>query len=187
MESLEQKIKRVLKDEIELVPYDPVWPRMFEAERDNLLELFPDGFITGIEHIGSTSVPGLMAKPVVDMFIEITDQHRGKVLIPEVLEPLGYDCFWRPRGDEDLPPYYTWCIKRDQDGKRTHHLHFAEKGFMDSELVFRDIMLADAELAREYETLKRSLSKLHRRDRVRYTRNKGRFILGALRRHGKMS
>ena len=182
MESLEDKIKRVLADEVELVEYDPEWPFEFERETDRLLNRFPKGFIVHVEHIGSTSVPGIAAKPIVDMFIEISDAEKGRELIPSLLEPLGYDCFWRPRGDRDVPPYYTWCIRRDRSGKRTHHLHFAEKGFMDAEILFRDMMRRDCTLAGEYENLKKSLCRLHRHDRIQYTKSKGEFILKSLKR-----
>jgi GrpB-like predicted nucleotidyltransferase (UPF0157 family) len=180
LESLEQKIKRVTAEDFSLTGYDPAWPIMFEREKEFLLAEFPSDFILGIEHIGSTAVPGLKAKPIVDMLIIISDAQRGRELIPAHLEPLGYDCFWRPTLGDDVPPWYTWCIRRDQAGLRTHHLHFAEPGIKDAELRFRDILRGDSALAADYARLKTRLWHEHPGDRVAYTMAKGEFIRKAL-------
>jgi GrpB-like predicted nucleotidyltransferase (UPF0157 family) len=110
------------------------------------------------------------------MVIEITDEDRGKILIPQILEPQGYDCFWRPLGNQDVPPYFTWCIKRNHQGHRTHHLHFVKVGFKDRELRFRDLLRDNPQIAREYGQLKIRLSRQHHLDRIAYTEAKGDFI-----------
>jgi len=180
-ETLEEKIKRVTAEVVDIVEYDPNWSLLFEQEKRHLQSCLPDDLIVRIEHFGSTAVPGLRAKPIVDMVIEITDEERGKTLIPEILEPQGYDCFWRPLWNEDVPPYFTWCIKRDSEGVRTHHLHFVTVGFKDEELEFRDILRSDPEIARQYGELKLQLSRQHRHDRISYTEAKGDFIRGTSR------
>jgi GrpB-like predicted nucleotidyltransferase (UPF0157 family) len=180
-ETLEEKIRRVVAETVEVVSYDDKWPGLFEEEKKHLLNDLPANLILRIEHFGSTSVPGLAAKPVVDMIIEISDVDYGKKVIPEVLEPQGYDCFWRPLGDEDIPPFFTWCIKRNESGNRTHHLHFVGKGFKDEELRFRDILRSKPKIAEAYGELKTQLSQKHRSDRVKYTKAKGDFIRGVLR------
>lgn len=180
MESLEEKVKRVLADVIEVVPYDPAWPAMYEAERLHLLACMPEGLIVRIEHFGSTAVTNLAAKPVVDMVIEVSDVLRAKEVVPQILEPQGYDCFWRPTIGNDTPPWYTWCIKRDAAGRRTHHLHFGEVGFKAAELRFRDILRSRPDVAAAYASLKLTLAAKHAQDREAYTVAKTDFIRNAL-------
>src|SRR5262245_53340619 len=124
METLEQRIQRVLRDEVAIVPYDPTWPESFRREKEHLLACLPGDLVRRIEHFGSTAVPGLSAKPVVDVLVEVSDLEATKVRIAPVLEAQGYDYFWRASHDDDLPPFYAWFIKRDpHTGARTHHVH----------------------------------------------------------------
>ena len=123
---------------------------------------------------------GLTAKPIVDMAIEVTDVDEAKVVVPRILEPQGYDCFWRPTMGDDVPPWFTWCIKRDAAGVRTHHLHFGEVGFRTEELRFRDILRAKPEVAAAYGQLKIELVTAHAGDRVKYTAAKSEFIRSVL-------
>ena len=175
-ETFEEKIQRVTAEVVELAPYNPLWQVRFQQEKEHLQKCLPLDLLSKIEHFGSTSIPEMPAKPIVDMVIEITDEKRAKKLVPEILEPQGYDCFWRPLGNENVPPYFTWCIKRNSLGERTHHLHFVVAGFKDSELLFRDILRSDPELARQYGALKQSLAETHHADRIKYTEAKGEFI-----------
>lgn len=182
-ESLEGKIARVTAEEVQIVDYDPNWVKLFEQEKKHLLDILPGELVVRIEHFGSTSVPGLCAKPIVDMIIEINDVECGKTLIPEILEPEGCDCFWRPLGNENVPPYYTWCIVRDSKGRRTHHFHCVEPGFKDNDLRFRDILREHPDVAREYGELKQKLATRHHEDRITYTEAKGEFIKNVLKRY----
>jgi len=180
-ETLEQKIERVLKDKIDLVPYDPNWPNQFDKEKAHLLACLPSGLISRIEHYGSTSMPGMTAKPVVDMLVEVQDLNVVRREVPPILEAQGYDYFWRPIGNIDEPPYYAWFIKRDADGSRTHHIHMVER---DSRLWegidFRDYIRAHPEQAEAYERLKLSLANKFPNDRISYTDGKTDFILETL-------
>jgi GrpB-like predicted nucleotidyltransferase (UPF0157 family) len=177
METLEEKIARVLKEEINVEPYDPRWPEMFEQERLHLLACRPLDIIGRIEHFGSTAVQGLAAKPVIDMLVEVTSLEETKRRIAPLLEAQGYDYFWRPSFGDDVPPYYAWFIKRDERGRRTHHLHMVESGFEHWErLSFRDYLIAHPEIAREYGELKIRLSAEFRNDRIAYTKAKSDFI-----------
>jgi len=69
MEELRDKIQRVIKEEVAIVPYDPVWPKLFSKEKKHLLSCLPRQLIRRIEHFGSTAVPGLAAKPIVDILV----------------------------------------------------------------------------------------------------------------------
>lgn len=176
MESTEEKIARLSAETVEITPYNPDWADRYLMERKHIESVLPDGFIVRIEHVGSTAVPGLAAKPIVDMLIEISDGERGKTLIPQILEPQGYDCIWRPTRGNDIPPWYTWCIRRDTEGRRTHHLHFVEPGTKDDLICFRDILREHSSVAMKYGELKSDLATEHGHDRVAYTDAKGEFI-----------
>jgi GrpB-like predicted nucleotidyltransferase (UPF0157 family) len=176
MESLEDKVKRVTAEEVAVVPYDPAWPARFAEEQAHLRGCLPPGLVVRIEHFGSTAVAGLAAKPIVDMVIEVTDVERAREVVPQVLEPQGYDCFWRPTAGDDTPPWFTWCIKRDAAGQRTHHLHFGAPGFKARELRFRDLLRARPDVAEGYGRLKLRLAAQHAHDRVAYTEAKTEFI-----------
>ncbi len=175
-ETLEEKIKRVTSELVKVVEYNPGWTGMFEQEKAHLYQDLEDDLIVRIEHFGSTVVPGLTAKPIVDMLIEINDVQQGKIIIPEILAPQGYDCFWRPLWNENVPPFYTWCIKWNASGIRTHHLHFVAVGFKDEDLHFRDILRKNPDIASAYSKLKQDLSKQHFNDRISYTEGKENFI-----------
>jgi GrpB-like predicted nucleotidyltransferase (UPF0157 family) len=177
-ESLEQKIARVLAEEISLAPYDPVWPASFRREREHLLSCLPNELLGRIEHFGSTAVPGLAAKPIVDMLVEVTALEAAKSRIVPILEAQGYDYFWRATKGEETPPFYAWFIRRDPvTGARTHHVHMVESHFPHwSSLAFRDHLIAHPEVAGEYEQLKRRLVSECARDRIAYTRGKAEFI-----------
>jgi len=179
MEAHAQKLARVLAEVVQIVPYDPAWPQRFREEKDHLERLFPYPLIRRVEHFGSTAIPGLSAKPIIDMLIEVPDLNETRRVIPTVLEAEGYDYFWRPTSGSNTPPFYAWFIRRDsRTGARTHHLHMVEPHFVQhwDRLLFRDYLISHPALAEEYERLKRRLATLHTQDRVLYTREKAAFI-----------
>jgi len=142
-----------------------------------LLSCLPLDLVERIEHFGSTAVPGLSAKPIVDMLVEVTSLDETRLKIAPILEAQGYDYFWRPASGDDTPPFYAWFIKRDENGNRTHHIHMVEA---DSELwdnlLFRDYLIEHPDVAGEYSELKEKLSEIHQNDRVAYTEAKADFI-----------
>ncbi len=178
MESLEDKVRRVTAEVIDIVDYDPAWPACFEQEKQHLLACFPEGSIIRIEHIGSTAVPGLAAKPIIDMLVGVSDLALVREETAPLLEAQGYDYFWRPTRGDDGPPFYPWFIKRDAAGVRTHHIHVVEMGFAEhwDRVLFRDYLIAYPETAAQYATLKRRLAAEFTGDRVRYTEEKTSFI-----------
>ena len=177
METLEERIRRVLQEGISIAPYDPAWPRMFEEEKMHLLDCLPHELVKRIEHFGSTAIPNLPAKPIIDILVEVTSLEETNKRIVPVLEAQGYDYFWRPTHGEDGPPFYAWFIKRDSAGNRTHHIHMVENDFEHwDRLLFRDYLIEHPAIAREYELLKFRLSRDHPNDRVAYTNGKTEFI-----------
>jgi GrpB-like predicted nucleotidyltransferase (UPF0157 family) len=176
-ESLEARIQRVLRDEVSIAPYDPRWRDLFDAERAHLLASLPNELLGRIEHFGSTAVPGLDAKPIVDMLVEVTDLAATRERIVPVLEAQGYDYFWRATHGENGPPFYAWFIKRDAAGSRTHHIHMVERDFEQwDSLLFRDHLIRHPDIAAEYAALKHRLAEAHAHDRIAYPQGKKEFI-----------
>jgi GrpB-like predicted nucleotidyltransferase (UPF0157 family) len=163
---------------IAIVDYDPAWPTAFEAERARLEPVFGD-VATAIEHIGSTAVHGLAAKPTIDIAVELYDIGflAGRV---GALEALGYgydgDVFLEGRHDLHKPPEATTFHGR------THALHVYEVAHPDfvDVITFRDYLRAHHRVARDYAALKRSLA-AGGLDGMRYTAAKTEFIERCLR------
>jgi len=145
-----------------------------------LQSCLPNDLIRRIEHFGSTAVPGLAAKPIVDILVEVTDLNETRVRIAPLLEAQGYEYFWRPTHGDDVPPFYAWFIKRHpRTSARTHHIHMVESHFSEhwDRLLFRDYLIDHPEVVREYGILKAGLASAHPKDRVAYTRGKTEFIV----------
>ncbi len=180
METLAQKLERVLQERVEVEPFNPKWTQLFRAEKEHLLSCLPDSLIRRIEHFGSTAVEGLAAKPIIDMLVEVASLDLTRKEIVPILESQGYDYFWRPTFGDSTPPFYTWFIKRDTQGRRTHHIHMVEntKEFAEhwDRLLFRDYLRRHKESAMEYESLKYCLAQKLHDSRVEYTEAKTHFI-----------
>jgi GrpB-like predicted nucleotidyltransferase (UPF0157 family) len=156
--------------EIHLAPYDPAWPALFEAERERLLEVLAPWLTGPVEHVGSTAVPGMIAKPVVDIMAGVESLAASRDAIAAVAA-LRYQ--YAPY----RPDVVHWFCKPDFS-LRTHHLHLVPVGsrLWRERLAFRDILRADADVAARYAALKSRLAILHRLDREAYTDAKGPFI-----------
>lgn len=157
--------------EVELVPYNPEWSQLADLEIDRILEglSFP---IIGIYHIGSTSIPGIKAKPILDFVMEVEDLEDVLSSLAE-FEALDY----YNKGEFGIPgrQFFT----RDSEGERSHHLHVFETGHPDIErhTIFRDYLRANPEAAQEYEKLKEKLAKRFPKQSGNYTAAKSDFIL----------
>ena len=156
--------------EIHIVPYDASWPAWFEAER-LLLARALGAYVTGtIEHVGSTAVPGLAAKPVIDIMAGVESLDRSRPAIA-MLEALEY-CYFPYRPDEE----HWFCKPSPQF--RTHHLHlvpFRSRLWIEC-VAFRDYLRTHPEVAADYADVKRQLAEHHRCDREAYTDAKAPFI-----------
>jgi GrpB-like predicted nucleotidyltransferase (UPF0157 family) len=159
------------KDElIAIVPYDPSWPAQFEREAAAITEVIGRWVSGGVHHVGSTAVPGLAAKPVIDIMAGVDDLEQTRGCI-ELLSGLSY-CY---------APYLAqtmhWFCK-PSPSRRTHHLHLVpkrSKRFADV-LAFRDYLRGNPSAAAEYEALKRRLAAEHTGDRDAYTEAKGELV-----------
>ena len=136
-------------DRVELVDHDPTWAQLFEQERELLAGVF-DGLVVGIEHIGSTSVPDLCAKPIVDVLVglrelELTDERVA------AMERLGYAYL----GEHGLPGRLFF-----RKEPRTHHVHVVQYGgeVWERQITFREALRSDEEERRRYDEYKRRLA-----------------------------
>jgi GrpB-like predicted nucleotidyltransferase (UPF0157 family) len=178
LETLEHRIRRAVQEDVAIVPYDPKWLALFQQEKEHLFSCLPAEIIGRIEHFGSTAVPGLTAKPIIDILVEVTSLEQAKLKIVPVLESQGYDYFWRPTWGDDVPPWYAWFIKRDSQGLRTHHIHMVEPNFEHwDRLLFRDYLIEHPKAAFEYQKLKMQLARAYPNDRIAYTKGKTEFIV----------
>jgi GrpB-like predicted nucleotidyltransferase (UPF0157 family) len=159
-------------DEIEIVPYDPTWPRKYEEGRTEILAAL-GGTVSCIDHIGSTAVPGLDAKPIIDIML-------GLRIFPPApnhiasLQGLGYEYL----GEYGIPNRHFFR----KGMPRSHHLHVVrpESQFWKSHVAFRDLLRAQPALRRDYVSLKLKLALQFRRDPEGYADAKGDFIRRAL-------
>jgi GrpB-like predicted nucleotidyltransferase (UPF0157 family) len=175
-EHLRERIERLGCETVEIVPYDARWHGLFLEESARLTQLFT-ALVRRVEHMGSTAVPGLSAKPIVDMLIEVTSLEETTAQIVPVLEADGYDYLWRPTSGDDTPPFYAWFIKRNREGQRTYHIHMVERDFPQWEaLLFRDYLIAHPDVAQQYVDVKQRLAAEFPNDRVAYTDGKGEFV-----------
>src|SRR5882762_2598715 len=176
----EERVQRAVHEDVGIAPYDSHWPDLFGREAQHLRSCIPAGLILRIEHFGSTAVPGLAAKPIVDMLVQVTSLRAARTEIAPILEAQGYDYFWRPTFGDDVPPWYAFFIRRDQRGMRTHHIHMVTRRSTFREhwdrLLFRDYLVAHPETAHEYARLKTELATTHPNDRVAHTTGKRAFI-----------
>lgn len=160
-----------MADDVILSPYDPAWPTIFMREAALLRSTLPDGIVAGIEHIGSTAVPGLGAKPIVDIAVGLRE---GALAPPQdIWKQLGYE----PGHPEEHSSEWLYYVKRSS-GERVTHLHVVayDGTHWQRWIRFRDRLRSDTALACEYLALKQDLAERYRDDRLRYTNEKAPFV-----------
>jgi GrpB-like predicted nucleotidyltransferase (UPF0157 family) len=163
-------------DEISIVEYDPQWPAMFAQEATRLrAALEPNLLLVGLEHFGSTAIPGMAAKPIIDILVAVKSLTEARLKAVEPLQRLGY-IFWaeNPKTDrmffvKGMPPYGE---------RRTHHIHVVEPATEPwlQGLPFRDYLRAHSGEVQRYEHLKRHLAIQYQGDREAYTAAKAGFV-----------
>ena len=156
---------------VHLVPHQPNWAATFAREASTLAELL-DGQLVEIHHIGSTAIPGIHAKPVIDLLavvrdVRLLDEHAKR------LEALGYEAL----GEFGIAGR-RYFRKSDRAGDRTHQIHAftVTSPQIERHLAFRDFLKAHPDWAKKYEALKLRLAALHPADISRYTDGKDDFI-----------
>jgi len=163
---------------VTIVDYDPRWPQMYEEERARIQETIGE-YLIDIQHVGSTSIPGLGAKPIIDIMPVIRDIS----LISYCVQPmatLDYAYF----GENGIPKRHYFRKPADIASQlHTHHVHIVEKGHDQwvMMLLFREYLRLHPESAREYDVLKRELAAQYGSDRVGYTDAKEAFVKSIIR------
>jgi GrpB-like predicted nucleotidyltransferase (UPF0157 family) len=155
-------------------PYDPSWPDKFEAECRLIAPILEPWLVAPLEHIGSTAVPGLPAKPVIDVMGAVRDLETSRPAI-EALKPFSY-CYF-PYKAESM----HWFCK-PSDFERTHHLHLIPMGsrLWHERIIFRDQLRGDQATRHAYLQLKNTLARQFRDDREAYTNGKTEFVKSVL-------
>jgi GrpB-like predicted nucleotidyltransferase (UPF0157 family) len=153
--------------------YDPNWPTLFEKERIRIKNAL-GSFALAIEHVGSTAVPGLPSKPIIDLLVGVPSLEEAKVRCIEPIEALGYYY---------IPEYASWLpdelfFRKGPPGPWSHHLHVMERFYprWEALLVFRDYLRAHAEAARAYADIKRNLAASSKDNIEAYRKGKSTFV-----------
>ncbi|MBN1976696.1 MAG: GrpB family protein [Anaerolineae bacterium] len=157
-----------IHEAVEVVDYDPTWPDQFEAERARIAAALGD-LALEIHHVGSTAIPGIDAKPIIDTMVVVRRLDDAVACIAPMQE-LDYAFIDYPENTDR---------RFFRKGKpRTHHLHIVEEGSRSliEHLAFRDALRADAGLRREYQELKHALRAKYKHDRATYSESKGAFV-----------
>ena len=162
-----------------LSEYNPAWPEWFAEEKANLEQRIGAKSIARISHFGSTAVPGLVAKPTVDILLEVQEDADLDKLI-DTLSSTDYIYLQQESAPTiATPPLHLMFLKGylpDGYAEKVYHIHVVRPGDWDEKLCFRDYLIAHPEAAAEYAALKRSLFQRYEHDHNGYTEAKTEFI-----------
>ncbi len=156
-----------------IVDYNPDWPKLASIELKNIIKIVGKDNVSRIEHIGSTAVPGLCAKPTIDFLLEILDITNCDLLIKQ-LQKIDYQYIHKP---ENPPPHMMFAKGYAGSGitGQTFYIHVRYTGDWD-EIVFRDYLIKNQSVSAEYSRLKKKLAEEFKHDREKYTDSKTTFI-----------
>jgi GrpB-like predicted nucleotidyltransferase (UPF0157 family) len=162
---------------VQIVDHDAQWQEKFAQQRDLLSATLGRWLAAPIEHVGSTAVPGLASKPIIDILAPVTSLAEAHLAVP-ILQAAGW-LFWSsdPNGSWRL-----WFL-RPRPEARTHHLYLIEQDdrHIQELRVFRDLLRSQPALRQRYELIKHHLAQAHPDDREAYTAAKRQFVETALR------
>ena len=164
------------KEIVKLEPHSEHWRRLFAEEAARLREVIGD-YVSAIEHIGSTSIGGIAAKPIIDMAVSVEKSEDAERCVAR-LENIGYEY----RGEYGIEGRF-YFVKGEP---RTHHLHMvlADSDFWRSHLLFRNYLRENPFVAKEYEKLKTDLAENYTKNRQTYQEGKTAFIENVLKEAG---
>ena len=165
-------------DSVIIVDYNPQWPHMYAQEKVRIQDAIGE-YLIDIQHVGSTSIPGLGAKPIIDIMAVV----RNVSLVENCIQPLeALDYLYQGEGGIPGRHFFRKPIDISQAG-RTHHLHMVEKGHEQWAMhqLFREYMLQHPESVQQYDALKRELALENGSNRAAYTAAKAPFIKSIIR------
>jgi GrpB-like predicted nucleotidyltransferase (UPF0157 family) len=163
-------------DEVVIAAYDPSWPQIFAGEAQAIRQAL-GGVLVGIEHVGSTSVPGFAARPVIDIQVVVQALPKAQGAAP-LLAELGYE-----QGVFARDPERRLLFKKfNADGILSHHLHVYEPGHpaLSEHILFRDYLRLHPDEAQRYLELKHKLAQQYQYERVAYSHAKTVYIEAVL-------
>lgn len=157
------------KNKVRLEPHNPEWAKMYETEARELKRIF-DSLAIDINHVGSTSIPNICAKPIIDIQVSLKRLEDFEQ-VRHIFEQSPYSVKPDPVPDEQL-------VRKGEETNRLFLIHIVEKGsdrYIDT-LLFRDYLLSHPKVAKKYEALKIELATKYANDRPSYTTAKSDFI-----------
>ena len=157
------------KRTMDIVEYDKNWMRLFEIEKELLSDIFKDNVIR-IEHFGSTSIPGIAAKPIIDIMIFVYDINKIE-LYDDKMKELGYT----PKGENGMTGRRYFVKYKEDLINHTHHVHIYEEGgnpFIYEAFLFRDYLRVNEAARKKYEKTKKELAKQFYFEPLAYTDGK---------------
>lgn len=159
------------RNKVALSPYSASWPIIFQQEKETLIKLLGKENFIDIQHVGSTAIPFIDAKPIIDIAIAVNSFEKSKILIKPMTDT-GYTY----RGENGIPRRHFFV--KFAENKSLFHVHMNEQTSKDwiNQIYFRDYLLSHKEKALEYQSLKRVLSDKYPDDRISYTQGKNEFI-----------
>jgi GrpB-like predicted nucleotidyltransferase (UPF0157 family)/predicted RNA-binding protein associated with RNAse of E/G family len=167
-----------VKRSVRIVDYDPRWPAIYAREKDRILRAVANRPVA-IEHVGSTAVPGLAAKPIIDIMVAVRKLSAANECI-QPLRSIGYE--YVPEYEKELPQ--RRYFRRGPEGVRNRHFHLHmvehDGDFWKQHLLFRDYLRSHPDAAQQYCKLKKELAAKHASDREAYTEAKTSFIESVL-------
>ena len=168
----EECLLAAISEDIKLHAYDPAWRAAFTAERERLIALLPSTFLE-VQHIGSTAVPGLAAKPIIDILAGVESMAETESLTERVCH-----CGYTTSAEFNATLNGRLWFMRWANGHRTHHLHVVvhESELWHEHLNFREALRSRPNLAARYVALKSELAQQHSTDREAYTNAKAEFV-----------
>jgi len=163
------------KRDLNVVQYRSGWKEKYQLEEALLRKTLAEEALQ-IEHVGSTSIPGIHAKPIIDMMVAVISLKRALKLIP-LLEGIGY--IYRP---DDTIPERIYFVREYKPEHRTHHLNLVEResSFWKNQLLFRDYLLENKKKADEYVALKKRLAEEYEKTQILDREGKTSFVMGVL-------
>ena len=163
-------------EQLAIVPYDPAWPRRFEGERVVLERVLAPWLEGGIHHVGSTAIPGIAAKPIIDIIAGVRDLEEARA----AFDPLRQQSYHHAPHRAGIALHFDKPTLRSS--QQTHGLHLTEPGsdLWRERLALRDALRGDPELVAEYEALKLRLAAEHGTDIAAYTTGKRAFVAAVL-------
>jgi GrpB-like predicted nucleotidyltransferase (UPF0157 family) len=155
---------------VKLVKHSPKWQQSFQCEQEKLCRIFGEDALE-VQHVGSTAIPGILAKPIIDIALIVASFQKAK-RYEKKLKEIGYEIKENDMREERL--FFT----KGPENKRTHYLHIGEvgSGYAEDMILFRDYLCSHKDAAKEYDELKENLAKKYRNDRETYTAKKADLI-----------